>query len=323
MRALCIFSGGLDSMLAAKVVASQGVEVLPVFFDTPFFESSKAMDSARDLNLPLNRIDITQRHIEAVKTPRFGYGSGMNPCIDCHALMARVAGELLTSQHADFVITGEVLGQRPMSQNRRSMKLVASESGIDGLLVRPLSAKNLPPTIPEKRGWLDRDKLLAFQGRSRKPQIRAAEKFLITRYPAPGGGCLLTEKRFSRRLKDLLNATSDPTRKELEMLKLGRHFRLASGARLVVGRNKGENEVLTSLASFDAWVLAAAEIPGPVAVLSGTAGRAEMETALAVTLAYSDSQNFKKYPVTILHRGIKTTVITHASDKRIFSSLLI
>jgi hypothetical protein len=247
----------------------------------------------------------------------------MNPCIDCHALMARVAGEMLASESADFVITGEVLGQRPMSQTRRGLELVASESGIDGLLVRPLSAKNLPPTIPEKLGWLDRDKLLAFQGRSRKPQIRAARKFLIPSYPAPGGGCLLTEKRFARRLEDLLEAKPDPSREELEMLKFGRHFRLGPGARLVVGRNKGENDALESLASFDDRVLMATGIPGPVAILSGTADRAEMETALAVTLAYSDAHDFETYPVTISHRGTKTEVPTPVSDKKVFSSLLI
>ncbi len=323
MRALCIFSGGLDSMLAARVAASQGIEVLPVFFDTPFFEASKAIDSARDLNLPLNRVDITQRHIEIVKSPRYGYGANMNPCIDCHALMARVAGEMLTSETADFVITGEVLGQRPMSQTRRGMEIVASESGIEGLLVRPLSAKNLPPTIPEKMGWLDRDKLLAFQGRSRRPQIRAAKKFFITRYPAPGGGCLLTEKRFAGRLKDLLETKADPSREELEMLKLGRHFRLGPGVRLVVGRNKGENEALTALASFDDRMLAAAGIPGPVGVLSGTVDRADMETALVITLAYSDARDFEKYSVTISHRGTKTEILTPVSNKRIFSRLLI
>jgi len=323
MRALCIFSGGLDSMLAARVVAAQGIEVLPVFFDTPFFDPSKAIDSARNLNLPLIRVDISQRHIEIVKNPRHGYGANMNPCIDCHALMARVAGEMLTTENANFVITGEVLGQRPMSQTRRGLDLVASESGIDGLLVRPLSAKNLPPTIPEKMGWLERDKLLAFQGRSRKPQIKAAEKFLVTHYPAPGGGCLLTEKRFAGRLKDLLEARPDPSRGELEMLKFGRHFRLGPDARLVVGRNKGENEALASLASCEDRVLAATGIPGPLAVLSGSVGRAEMEIALAVTLAYSDAQTFEKYPVTISHRGTETEVLTPVADKKAFSNLLI
>jgi hypothetical protein len=203
------------------------------------------------------------------------------------------------------------------------MGIVASESGIEEILVRPLSAKNLPATIPEKMGWLDRDKLFAFQGRSRKPQIKAAEKFSITRYPAPGGGCLLTEKRFAKRLKDLLEAKADPSRQELEMLKLGRHFRLGRGLKLVVGRNKGENEALASLASFNDRVLAAAGIPGPMAVLSGKVGSADVETALAVTLAYSDAQNLEKYPVTISHHGTKTKVLTPVADKKVFSSLLI
>ena len=323
MKALCVFSGGLDSMLAAGVVAAQGIEILPVFFDTPFFESSKAIESAAALKLPLRRVDITKRHIQIVKAPRHGYGAGMNPCIDCHALMARVAGEMLSSENADFVITGEVLGQRPMSQTRQGLALVASESGIEGLLVRPLSAKKLPPTIPEKMGWIERHRLLAFQGRSRKPQIQKAAEFSITRYPAPGGGCLLTEKRFAGRLKDLIEDRPDPSREELEMLKLGRHFRLSPDSRLVVGRNKRENDALASLASFEDRVLAAAGIPGPLAVLSGTPDQGEMETALAITLAYSDSQDIEKCPVTISYRGVKTEVLTPVLDKQVFSSMLI
>ncbi len=310
-------------MLAAKLVAAQGIEVVPVFFDTPFFEPSKALDAAKAISMPLRRVDITQRHIEIVKNPVHGYGANMNPCIDCHALMARVAGEMLAAEKADFVITGEVLGQRPMSQTKHGLSVVAFESGLGGLLVRPLSARLLPPTIPEKRGWLDREKLFAFQGRTRKPQIEAAAHFSINRYPSPGGGCLLTEKRFARRLKDLLESKPNPSRKDLEMLKVGRHFRLGPGAKLVVGRNKGENEALLSLASSRDRVLSAAAIPGPTAVLSGAAESNELETALAVTLAYSDAQDHDTWPVTVLHCGIKTEVPTTVSDKKNFSNLLI
>lgn len=323
MKALCVFSGGLDSMLATQVVRAQGVEVLPVFFETPFFESSRAAGSAEALGLPLRIVDVTERHFELVKTPRHGHGANMNPCIDCHALMVRVAGEMLASENADFVITGEVLGQRPMSQTRRGLSLVVSESGIGGLLVRPLSAKLLPPTIPEQQGWLSRERLCDIEGRSRKSQMELAGRFSITRYPRPGGGCLLTEKGFSRRLKDLLETTPGPMKKDLLMLKLGRHFRLGKGVRLIVGRNKRENDELASLASGEDTLLDASGIPGPMAVLSGPASPGDMETALAITLAYSDSQELEKWPVTIWREGVRKEVVTPVADKKLFSGLLV
>ena len=322
-KAVALFSGGLDSMLAVQVVRCQGIEVLPVFFETPFFDPARAAHSAGALGLPLKTVDITKRHMEIVKNPRHGHGANMNPCIDCHALMVRVAGEMLAAEQADFVITGEVLGQRPMSQTKRGLALVVSESGIGGLLVRPLSAKLLPPTVPEQMGWLQRDRLCALEGRTRKPQMEMAGRFSITRYPSPGGGCLLTEKRFARRLRKLLETSPHPPRKDLEMLKLGRHFRLDGGARLVVGRNRRENDSLVDLASAEDIVLAAEGIPGPVAVLSGSPGRGELETALAVTLAYSDSQGLEKCPVSISRGGEKSEVVTPVFDKRDFSGLLI
>ena len=174
MKALCVFSGGLDSMLAAELIRAQGVDVLALFFETPFFSSKKAKKSALHLDLPLKVIDMTGRHLEVVRSPKHGYGGNMNPCIDCHALMFRIAGEMLEGEGASFVVTGEVLGQRPMSQNKGSLDLVASESGLGGFLMRPLSAKHLPITDPEKRGWVNRNMLMDFQGRSRKPQMELA-----------------------------------------------------------------------------------------------------------------------------------------------------
>ncbi len=310
-------------MLAVQLVREQGINVLPVFFKTPFFESFKASDSAEALDLPLRIVDVTQRHIEVVKNPAHGYGANMNPCIDCHALMARTAGDLLSSEGADFVITGEVLGQRPMSQTRRGLTLVASESGIEDLLVRPLSARLLPWTTPERKGWLDRSRLGAIKGRSRKAQMEMAAEYSIKHYPSPGGGCLLTEKGFSRRLQDLLELTPDPARKDLEMLKLGRHFRLGTGARLVVGRNKRENAALAGFAAAGDAVLDASGIPGPLAVLTGPSGPAELETAAAITVAYSDSQALGECLVTVTSGGVRSEIITSVTDKNQYADLII
>jgi len=234
-------------MLAADLIRAQGVEVLALFFETPFFKSVKAKKSARSMGLPFRVMDITGRHLEVVRDPRHGYGGNMNPCIDCHALMFRIAGEILEEEGAGFVFTGEVLGQRPMSQNRRSLELVAADSGLNGLLLRPLSAKLLRPTVPEEKEWVRREELLDLQGRSRKPQMEMARQRGIKDYPSPAGGCLLTEKGFSRRLKDLLSSRTHVETEELELLRMGRHFRLAPQTKLVVGRNRKENEAIASL----------------------------------------------------------------------------
>jgi len=276
-------------MLAAETVRAQGIDVLALFFETPFFGPEKARKSARAMDLAFKVVNITQRHLEVVRHPRYGYGNNMNPCVDCHALMFRVAGEMLEPEGAAFVFTGEVVGQRPMSQNRGSLNRVAIESGLHGLLVRPLSAKRLDPTIPEDRGWIQREQLLDFQGRSRKPQMALARQFNIRDYPSPAGGCLLTEKGFSRRLKDLLTARADVETRELELLKSGRHFRIGPQSKLVVGRNKQDNESIRSLAGERDMILKSVSVPGPTALLSGELSGNILDTAAAITAAYSDT----------------------------------
>jgi len=276
-------------MLAADVIRAQGIDVLALFFETPFFKSGKAKKSARAMDLPFRVVDITRRHLEVVKKPKHGYGGNMNPCIDCHALMFRIAGEMLEEEGADFVFTGEVLGQRPMSQNKRSLELVAAESGLNRLLLRPLSAKLIAPTIPEEKGWIQRERLLDFKGRSRKPQMALAQRFNIMEYPSPAGGCLLTEKGFSRRLKDLLTSKVDVETGELELLKLGRHFRIAPHTKIVVGRNKKENETIRSLAGENDTVLRSVSVPGPTVLVSGELPENTLDIACAITVAYSDA----------------------------------
>ena len=199
-------------MLAASLVRAQNIDVLALFFETPFFTSAKARESSRKLDIPFRVVDITERHLPVIRNPKHGHGSAMNPCIDCHALMFRIAGEMMQDEGADFIITGEVLGQRPMSQNRRSLTLVEKESGMTGLILRPLSAKLLDITVPEEKGWINRDLLMDFQGRSRKPQMALAKELNLTDYPSPAGGCLLTEKEFSKKLKDLFDFEQNPGR---------------------------------------------------------------------------------------------------------------
>jgi tRNA-uridine 2-sulfurtransferase len=323
MKALCVYSGGLDSMLAAELIRAQGIDVLALFFETPFFTSEKAKKSAREMGLSFKVVNITKRHFEIVKHPKHGYGNNMNPCIDCHALMFRIAGEMLEQEGADFVFSGEVLGQRPMSQNKRSLSLIALESGLEGLLVRPLSAKNLPPSIPEEKGWIMRDLLMDFRGRSRKPQIELAKKLDILEYPSPAGGCLLTENAFSLRLKDLLSARHDPELGEIEVLKLGRHFRLDIQTKVVVGRNKRENEALTALMNNKDILLVSMSVPGPTVLVSGDYSNESLELAAEITVAYSDAKIGENISVRVIGGLGGEISVSGVRDKSEFRSYMI
>jgi tRNA U34 2-thiouridine synthase MnmA/TrmU len=323
MKALCVFSGGLDSMLAAELIRAQDIDVLALFFETPFFESRKAAQSARKMGLSFKVVNITKRHLEIVKHPKHGYGNNMNPCIDCHALMFRIAGEMLEQEGAAFVFSGEVLGQRPMSQNKQSLSLIGRESGLEGLLLRPLSAKKLPPTTPEEKGWVKRDQLMDFQGRSRKPQMELAKKLSIDTYPSPAGGCLLTENAFSRRLKDLLSARHDPELRELELLKLGRHFRLDRQTKAVVGRNKRENEAITALAADKDNLLVSMSVPGPTVLVAGDYSDRSLKTAAEITAAYSDAKLGESISVRVIGESGGEILVTGTRDKAEFRSYMI
>jgi tRNA U34 2-thiouridine synthase MnmA/TrmU len=310
-------------MLAAELVRAQGINVLALFFETPFFSSKKAKESAQSMGLPLKVVDITKRHLDVVKGPKHGYGGNMNPCIDCHALMFKIAGETLEKEGAYFVFTGEVLGQRPMSQNKKALTLIASESGLEGLLLRPLSAKRLPVTLPEEKGWVKRERLMGFQGRSRKPQMELAQALNITDYPSSGGGCLLTEEVFSRRLKDLLSSQSDPDLREIELLKVGRHFRISPHAKLVVGRNKGENKEIHALTGNKDRVLTSASVPGPTVLFLGNFSDSALGLAAAITVAYSDAEDSKIIPVRIVGGSEDRVLMTEVHEKGDFKKYMI
>ena len=310
-------------MLAVKLMLAQGVDVLGLFFETPFFSSTKARVSAASIKLPLKVTDLTQPHLDVVKKPKHGYGENMNPCIDCHALMLGKAGDMLQKEGASFIVTGEVLGQRPMSQNKKALFIVAAESGYGSLILRPLSAKRLPITVPEEKGWVRREKLLGLFGRSRKPQMELARTLGITEYPSPGGGCLLTDQVFSKRLKDLFSSRPSPALREIELLKVGRHFRLGPHTKLVVGRNKQENEVLLSLSEHKDLILTTASVPGPTALLLGDFSPEAEDLATVLTVSYSDAKEGESTEVKLFERGEERSRMARRTDKRPLSAYMI
>ena len=266
VKTVALFSGGLDSILAVKLIEEQGIEVKGVNFKTPFFGLEKRVLTAKYLDIDLKIIDITEELLKILRNPKHGLGKNMNPCIDCHTLMFKKAGEYMSSIGASFILSGEVLGERPMSQNRNSLNIIERESGFEGRILRPLSALLLAETDPEKEGLVDRNKLLDISGRSRKRQIELADKMGIRDYPSPAGGCKLTEPAFSKRLRDLFTQKIFYL-EEIELLKLGRHFRLSKDIKLVVGRNKEENEQLQNFFQDGDFLFKAKNLKGPVSLL--------------------------------------------------------
>jgi len=277
-------------MLAARVLADQEIEVTGVTFQTPFFGPTRARSATNQLAVPLRVVDIGGAHLEMLKNPRYGYGKQMNPCIDCHALMLRTAGGIMEAEGYDLLCTGEVLGQRPMSQRRDALMAVGKLSGYGGYILRPLSAKLLPETIPEREGKVDRDRLLDIRGRSRKRQMILAEQYGIKDYPSPGGGCILTDAGFSERLRNLFATQEHVGLHDVELLKWGRHLRLPSGRRLVVGRVHADNLKLQELARGSDLLLRVKGIPGPTGLLAAETSQSEVELAANIVAAYSDAE---------------------------------
>jgi len=302
VRVLSLLSGGLDSQLAVRVLLDQGVDVHGVTFESPFFSSAAGRAAAAQLRIPLHVIDFTADIVAILNHPKHGFGSCMNPCIDCHARMLNIAGGLLPRLQATFLSTGEVLNERPMSQNGRSLKIVARESGYEERVLRPLSALRLPETEVERRGWVDRSRLLGLEGRSRKPQMELAERYGIKNYPTPAGGCLLTEPNFCKRLRDLKKHEGIGDPKALALLKVGRHFRLTPRLRLIVGRNESDNAYLERAVDANFRLIRMERTPGAVGLLPATA-TAEAE-ALAAAICARYSQAPQDRPVSVgIHTG--------------------
>ncbi|MFC1811203.1 tRNA 4-thiouridine(8) synthase ThiI [Thermodesulfobacteriota bacterium] len=324
VRGLGLCSGGLDSILSALVLKRQGIEVAWITFETPFFSSTKARQAARSTGIPITVRDITTVYLEMLKNPPCGYGKHMNPCLDCHALMFRLAGERMKEKGFDFLFSGEVVGQRPMSQTKPSLRYVEKASGFDGLIVRPLSAQRLPVTLPEQEGLVDREMLLDISGRSRKPQIELAEEFGISDYPSPAGGCLLTDKGYSDRLKDLFKHQNDYSVEELYLLSHGRHLRLDQKTKIVVGRTQKDNEnVKKYYIPEQDTLIKVSGFPGPTVLVPNGGGKDSLARAASICVGYSKAPDNKEIDVTIITPQDQAVVKVIGTPPREIRHLLI
>ncbi len=293
-KALSLLSGGLDSILATKLMLEQGVDVEAVHYDIGFTCSKRQTRSAADmaaetLKIPLTVFSVENEFLEVVKSPKHGYGANINPCIDCKIFMLKKAKEYLAPSGASFVVTGEVLGERPMSQRRDAIMLIEKRSGLKGLILRPLSAKHFEPTLPEEKGIVDRGRLLDIKGRSRKPQMALAKSFGIGTYPNPAGGCLLTDPRFASRVKDMMKYET-LTKDNINLLKVGRHFRLSEKVRLVVGRDEEENSILETLFKKGDIILRARDLPGPMTILRGEGSAHLLKDACSIVASHTKAK---------------------------------
>lgn len=314
-KAIALLSGGLDSTLAAALIKRLGFGVVGVNFSTGFCTGRGRCDTVlaagNTLGIPVRLVDVSDEYLEVVRHPKFGYGSGMNPCLDCRIFMLKKAGALMEEEGAEFVVTGEVLGQRPMSQHYRALKLVAEESGLGDRLVRPLSGRLLPPTYPEKRGWVRREDWLDIQGRSRRRQLALARQWGIQEFSQPAGGCcILLEKAYAARLKDAFahGGPESLTKDDFALLRFGRHFRLSPQVKLVVGRDEMENAVLSGFAS-GRILLEFPEVPGPTALVEGAPTEEQLILAARIAARYADAAPEGEVKVTVSDGGDKRELL--------------
>jgi len=326
-KAVALLSGGLDSTLAVKLMIEQGVDVKAVAIKTPFCDFDcghgcgfRVKEVAEKLGVDLKTVYLGDEYLEMLKNPKHGYGSGMNPCIDCREMMFKVAKDYMQEIDAKFIVTGEVLEQRPMSQNPRALKIIAHESGLDGKVLRPLSAKHLEPTEAENTGLVRREELLSIKGRTRKTQIELAKQFGITDYPNSAGGCLLTDPQFAKRVEDLFEHVDKPTLNDTELLKIGRHFRISKDAKLIVGRNKDENDVISSLAMPDDVLLEAKDYKGPSALLRGSCDESVLALAGSIVHRYSDAPKDTECTITIRSKNDLREISVSSADSEQLSS---
>ena len=301
-KAIGLFSGGLDSVLACKLMMDMGVEVKGLSFimsfaakDTEGFKA-KIKERAKAINLDLELIDISDVFLDLLENPSYGFGKHMNPCIDCKILMLTKAKKIMQEKGYDFIFTGEVLGERPMSQRRPALNSIEKRSGLRGYLLRPLSAKLLNETIAEKEGLIDREQLLSFSGRSRKPQMALADKYGIHEYAAPAGGCLLTDPQFAKRLIDITD-NEGITIENVDLLKCGRHFRLDDKTKLVIGRDHNDNENIIKLKNKEDNLLKADDFAGPIGLLRGEQTDQNIKLSAGILVSYTKRKDEKNLPV--------------------------
>jgi len=322
-KVVALLSGGLDSQLAIKMMQEQGFDVSAVAIKTPFcdFDCGRGCgfeirERADDLNVNLKTVYLGDEYIEMLKHPKHGIGAGFNPCIDCRSMMFDAAKKHMEEIGAEFIISGEVLGQRPMSQHAPALRTIENESNLVGKIVRPLSAALLPETDPEKDGLIKRENLGMIRGRTRRNQLDMAKKYGIENPPNAGGGCLLTEPQFGIKAKDLFSHTKNPTINDIDLLKIGRHFRLDEETKFIVGRNKDENEMIKAIALPGDILLEAKDFVGPVSILRGSNAKKHLKFASSVTLRYSDAPNNEQAIVSIKNNDLVEEITAESAEEK-------
>lgn len=319
-RALAMISGGLDSILAAKLIKEQGIEVIGVCFRSYFFNEASAIKMTKQIDIPLEVVDFSEAHMDIVKNPKHGWGKNINPCIDCHTMMMKYSGELLKKFNADFIITGEVLNQRPMSQNKQALNIVKKESGYADKILRPLCAKNLPETEMEKNGLVDREKLLNISGRSRKRQMELAEMWGIKEYPSPAGGCRLTEPNYALKLKDALNHKEDLTEDEIGILRFGRHFRTENNTKIIATRTAEEADQMREYINESYLEFNTSKFAGSTVYIQGNYTDEDIALAASIAVRYSkgkDEDNVEVLYGEALKKHDKTIFAKAISDEEL------
>jgi len=329
--ALALYSGGLDSTLACRVVAAQGIKVVAVKFVTPFFgydllcnKEDYIRQTKEKFAIDVLVKDVTVPYLELLKKPAHGFGRYFNPCMDCKIFLLSEAKKMMPAINASFLVTGEVIGQRPMSQRRDALRVIERDSGCEGILVRPLCAKNLEPTQAELDGLIDREKLLAFSGRNRTPQMKLAELYGITGYPSPAGGCILADPILSARIQEYYRQHKRIVPEDILLLMVGRQFRLPGGGWLVVGRDEKQNEKIEKLRQPDDWLLQPSIIPGPTAILRHSRNQEEVETAAAIVTRFAKKSALVEGTaiITAEHKGTSREITASALEDAIFQPWL-
>ena len=321
-KVVALLSGGLDSQLAIKMMQEQGFDVSAVAIKTPFcdFDCGRGCgfeirERADDLDVNLKTVYLGDEYIEMLKHPKHGIGAGFNPCIDCRSMMFDAAKKHMEEIGAEFIISGEVLGQRPMSQHGPALRTIENESDLVGKIVRPLSAALLPETDPEKDGLIKRENLGMIRGRTRRGQLDMAKKYGIENPPNAGGGCLLTEPHFGIKAKDLFSHTKNPTINDIDLLKIGRHFRLDEETKFIVGRNKDENEMIKAISLPGDILLEAKDFVGPVSILRGSNAKQHLKFASSITLRYSDAPNNEQAIVSIRDNDLVEEIASKSAEE--------
>ena len=319
-KAIGLLSGGLDSTLAVKLMMNQGIKVTALNFITPFCTCTRkgcrheANRIAKNFDISIKVVAVGDEYIQMVKNPKHGYGKNMNPCIDCRIFMLKKAKEYMEEMGASFLFTGEVLGQRPMSQRKNAMKIIEKEAGLEGLILRPLSARFLEPTIPEREGLVNRERMLNIRGRWRKPQMELAEEFGIEDYQCPAGGCRLTDPQFAKRVKEAFEHDEDDIQ-DMNLLKYGRHFRLPSGVKVIVGRNEEENSIISRFAGERDFLMEVVGFGSPITLLKNSCDERDIKMAASVCVRYSNYKGKAEVRIGCRERWEKTLFIEPTKEE--------